>query len=100
VQLDAPRHLVVHTRRSMAIVADQAGLEITDVVYDSTAFQFWASELYQNDIPLYSDPSGAQPADPQLPRSEMRRYERQARKLNEQELGDQACFYLRARSTA
>jgi SAM-dependent methyltransferase len=100
VQLDAPRHLVVHTRRSMSIVADQAGLDIADVVYDSTAFQFWASELYGNDVPLYSDPSGTRLADPQLPRSEMRRYDRQARELNEQQLGDQACFYLRARSRA
>lgn len=97
VQLDAPRHFFVPTRRSMCIVAERAGFEVADVVYDSTAFQFWASELYRDDIPLYSDPSGRRIADPQRPRSEMRRYEREARQLNARQLGDQACFYLRNR---
>jgi len=44
VQLDAPRHLHLHTRRSLEILAARAGLEIERVHFDSTAFQFWGSE--------------------------------------------------------
>lgn len=56
VQLDAPRHLFVHTRDSMSRVAELAGLRIERVVYDLTGFQFWGSEQYRRDIPL--SPSG------------------------------------------
>src|SRR6185437_9012453 len=52
VQLDAPRHFVIHTHESMIMAAEQAGLNIVNVEYDSTAFQFWGSELYRKDIPL------------------------------------------------
>jgi SAM-dependent methyltransferase len=100
VQLDPPRHLFAHTRRSMDILAERAGLAVVEVVYDSTGLQFWASELYGKDVPLYSDPSGRRQTGPQLPRSEMRRHERRARELNEQQRGDQACFYLRPRESA
>jgi SAM-dependent methyltransferase len=95
VQLDPPRHLFVHTRRSMDVLAANAGLTIVDVVYDSTAWQFWASEQYERDVPLYADPSGHRTAESRLSRREMRDFERRARELNERQLGDQACFYLR-----
>jgi SAM-dependent methyltransferase len=87
VQLDAPRHLFVPTRRSMCIIAERARLAIADVVYDSTAFQFWGSERYRQNVPLHSVTT---------PQRQAARYERAARKLNEQQQGDQACFYLRA----
>ena len=98
VQLDAPRHLVLQTRRSMCIVAERAGLAVTQVVDDSMGFQFWMSELYKRDIPLYLHPAGGRSDDHRLPRSELRRYDREARELNERQLGDQACFYLRRAS--
>jgi SAM-dependent methyltransferase len=100
VQLDAPRHLFVHTRRSMAILAENARLAIAGVVYDSTAFQFWASELYERDVPLYADGVGRRMTPTGLSRRQMRRYEHRARELNERQLGDQACFYLRPQPSA
>lgn len=45
VQIDAPRHFFLHTEKSMEILAEKVGLEITRVEYDSTEFQFWGSEL-------------------------------------------------------
>jgi hypothetical protein len=45
VQLDCPRHLAIHTSRSMEQAAGLAGLTIAKTVYDSSAFQFWGSEL-------------------------------------------------------
>ena len=43
VQLDAPRHLFLHTEDGMRSLAAGAGLQVTAVVHDSTAMQFWGS---------------------------------------------------------
>jgi SAM-dependent methyltransferase len=96
VQLDAPRHLYLHTRKSMDLLARQAGLVILQVVYDSTAFQFWGSEQYRRDIPLL-DPRSYQvdPASSVFTRAQIADFEARARRLNEEGRGDQACFYLR-----
>ena len=52
VQLDALRHLYLHTRRSLETVAAAAGLRLARVLHDSEPLQFWGSELYRRDIPL------------------------------------------------
>jgi SAM-dependent methyltransferase len=52
VQLDAPRHLFIHTERSMRVLAKQAGMTVSRVFFDSGPFQFWGSEQYRKDIPL------------------------------------------------
>lgn len=50
--LDAPRHLFLHSLKSMAILGKKCGLEITTTVYDSNGFQFWGYELFKRNIPL------------------------------------------------
>src|SRR5262249_6924860 len=52
VQLDAPRHLFLHTRNSIQVLSHSAGLTLDEVVCDSNDFQFWGSEFYRRDIPL------------------------------------------------
>ena len=52
VNLDAPRHLFLHTSSSMQSVAAEAGLRIADVVYEGNPSQFIGSEQYERDIPL------------------------------------------------
>ncbi len=96
VQLDAPRHLFLHTRKSVEIMAVEVGFAVSDIVYDSTAFQFWGSEQYRRGIPLRDNRSYA--VDPQrsiFTQADIRAFEADARSLNEKEKGDQACFYLR-----
>jgi SAM-dependent methyltransferase len=96
VQLDAPRHLFLHTRRSIEILAAAAGLEVEDVIHASTGMQFWGSEQYARDIP-HNDPrsvaTGA--SNPVFSKAELRRFEAKAKELNRRGEGDQACFYLR-----
>jgi 2-polyprenyl-3-methyl-5-hydroxy-6-metoxy-1,4-benzoquinol methylase len=89
-QLDAPRHLFLHTRKSMCLVALQAGFRIERVVYDSTDFQFWLSEFYRRGIPLRccTRPNWIKTL----------RMRRRAALLNRAEDGDQAQFYLRPAS--
>jgi len=96
VQLDAPRHLFLHTVDSMKEVTKKAGLEITDIVFDSTAFQFWGSEQYRSGIPLRDPRSHAMdPSKSPFTPADILEFEREAARLNEAGEGDQACFYLR-----
>ncbi len=96
VQLDAPRHLYLHTVESMKILANAAGLEPAGIEYDSNAFQFWGSEQYERDIPL-NDPlslsSNAQ--SPIFSPERLAEFARGATDLNSKGEGDQACFYIR-----
>jgi SAM-dependent methyltransferase len=98
-QLDAPRHLFIHTRRSMAVLAEQAGMAVTRVFFDSGPFQFWGSELYRKDIPLRDPRSPYEDPRPTLfSRAEMRRFHRRAQRLNREGRGDSAGFVLRDRA--
>jgi len=51
LQLDAPRHIYLHTCKSIERIAKQSGFHIKDIVYDSDAEQFLGSEQYKRDIP-------------------------------------------------
>lgn len=96
VQVDAPRHLHVHSRASMAEAASRAGLSIERVACDSTGFQFWGSEQYRRDIPLSAiGPDPRKGARRFFSRRELRGFERRARRLNRAGRGDQAVFILR-----
>jgi len=97
VQLDAPRHLVLHSVKSMRVLAAKSGFEIVDVEFDSTGFQFVGSEQYLRNIPLTDERSHwAHPKDASVfSKGEIEGFENQARILNENADGDQAAFYLR-----
>lgn len=86
-QLDAPRHLFLHSRKSFEMLASKNGFRVEDVVFDSNEFQFWASESYRRDVPLSQAvrPSPAQ----------VRTMCRSAAALNRRGQGDTAQFYLR-----
>jgi SAM-dependent methyltransferase len=90
-QIDAPRHFFIHTLKSFKILANQAGFEIEKTIFDSTSFQFWASEMYSRDIPLESKDL----TDQKLSPAKLNEYEKMANKLNKENLGDQAQLYLR-----
>ena len=95
-QLDAPRHLFLHTEKSMSRLAQDAGLELTSVVHDSTEFQFWASEQYRRDIPLKSPESYAvNRATALFSPATIEEFRQRAEELNARAEGDSACFYLR-----
>ncbi len=98
VQLDPPRHLFVHTRRSMSILGGEAGLNLDDITFDSTDFQFLGSEQYVRDIPL-RDPRSffENPKKSPFSGKEIRSFSRRAAELNLNGEGDQACFYMSAR---
>jgi SAM-dependent methyltransferase len=98
-QLDPPRHLFIHSLASMQHLASLAGLVIDSVVYDSTPFQFWASEQYRRGIPLVAPESYARNKSKSIfKKSDLRRFRRDAERLNLEGQGDQATlatFYLK-----
>lgn len=96
VQFDAPRHLFLYTEKSFRHLAQKAGFTIEKVIYDSTAFQFWGSEQYLQDIPLNDERTFKEDVTKSIFTAEqMDKWRRQAEELNAQGKGDQASFYLR-----
>lgn len=96
VQLDPPRHLFLHTRQSMKILAKATDFVMEWIAHDSTGFQFWGSEQYSRNIPLRAT-SGSRGGELRsiFSRSELRRFAQRAAELNSDAYGDQACFCLR-----
>lgn len=96
VQLDAPRHFHLHSPKSIGLLAEKENLNLEKVVYDSSDLQFWGSEQYLKDIPLMSDRSyGVNPAGSIFSADDITAFQKKARRLNRESLGDQAAFYLR-----
>jgi SAM-dependent methyltransferase len=92
VQIDAPRHIVIPSRKGLALAADTAGLRVEKTVDDSTWFQFLGSEQYRRDVAL-TDPKGRWMFGPK----QIWDWEKRAERLNRQGRGDQAGFFLRPR---
>lgn len=97
VQLDAPRHLYLHTQKSIRYLAGLHGLERERVLYDSDATQILGSELYRHDIPLTAGKAQKRSV---LTATARRAAERRAEELNRAGRGDQAAFFLRWPGTA
>jgi SAM-dependent methyltransferase len=99
VQLDAPRHLHLHTRRSIRRLAEDFGFEVARVVDDSKAFQIVGSERIRRDLPLIVGPdaqaTGSEGSLVESIPGQRVRARLRARQLRASNQGDQACFYLR-----
>lgn len=103
VQIDAPRHIVIPSRKGMELAAAAAGLKVEKTIDDSNSFQFIGSEKYQRDVAL-ADPKTHEIFGPkqiwELLRSpglkQIWDWEKRAQLLNRQSRGDQAGFILRA----
>lgn len=95
VQLDAPRHLAIPSRRGFAQVAKTAGLRVVSSADDSTAFQFWGSEQVQLGIALYGPRSVmTSPSKSSFSASQMRAWTKRAEELNRHRQGDQVAWVL------
>jgi len=90
-QLDAPRHLHIPTRRSIAMLAERSGFKVAHVADDSGPFQIWGSEVCRRGIPLAQAGRGG---SNELSRLDRLKTRFRARRLTRLAIGDQACFYL------
>jgi hypothetical protein len=88
VNLDAPRHLYLYSKKSLGMLAQSAGFIITKVEYDAPIFGLYASERYEQGL------TGIAPVE-SLPPTKRAEYESLAARLNETGEADWAAFYLR-----
>jgi SAM-dependent methyltransferase len=51
-QMDAPRHMYVHSRKSIVLLLGSAGFTNIRIKDDSTIWQILSSRLYQQDVPF------------------------------------------------
>jgi SAM-dependent methyltransferase len=89
VQIDAPRHLVLYSFEGFRQIIEELGFHVERSFYDSTAFQFWGSELVRSGAAHSGGPAGHFTAD------QMAAWTAQAERLNIARDGDQACFVLK-----
>lgn len=99
VELDAPRHLFLHSVDSITNIGRQAGLDLTDIVFDSLPLEFYGSEQYLRDIPL-NDPKSlwVNPDSAIFSPQEKAGFEEMASTANANRRGGRAGFYFRAAS--
>ena len=101
VELDAPRHLYLHTRKSLALIADKTGFDVMHSFDDSTEFEFAGSEQYRAGVALtapesfWIDPDGGFFSETQ-----MRAFRARADQVNAAGRGGRAAFYLKKRPAA
>ena len=89
--LDAPRHIFLHTPRSLSFLAAAEGLEIDAVIYDSHYKQIALSELISLGVNMMEfDQRSKRYFTP----GDLRGFKRMARELNAQRDGDSAAFIL------
>jgi SAM-dependent methyltransferase len=94
-QLDAPRHLILHSRRSFRRLAEDSGFKVKSLIDDSIEDQFIYSEMYRQGIPLNPQNSQDQARfDDALARSVIPALAKRAEDLNAQGRGDMFCAIL------
>jgi 2-polyprenyl-3-methyl-5-hydroxy-6-metoxy-1,4-benzoquinol methylase len=95
VQIDAPRHYFIFSDRSLGVLTEDTRFVIEHIRHDSTAFQFWGSELYRRGIALSAPSSPARSRLPERLRPHMLPLSLKAALLNRRREGDQLVMYLR-----
>jgi hypothetical protein len=96
VQLDAPRHIYIHTEKSISLLAKEADFRLERVEYDSEDWQFWASEQYVRGIGFHAPESHLlKPSGSCFTPEEIETFKRRAIEANAAGDGDQAAFFLR-----
>ena len=87
VQLDAPRHYYLHTIKSISLLCKNAGLNLVNILFESSAFQFTESEKYLRGLSFNS-------TNNIFTKKQLREFKAKAKELNEINDGDSACFYI------
>jgi hypothetical protein len=95
VQIDAPRHLGIHSVKSFKLLAQTCGYDILEVFYDSTSFQFTGSEQNRADIAFFEPTSlKINPEKSIFKAEQLIEFEKKAVEYNSAGKGDQAGFIL------
>ncbi len=90
-QIDAPRHLFLHTIESFKILCSKTNLIVEDVIFDSSYMMFVNSEKYANNISMRDESWSSY----QISDEKLEFYNKESIKLNNEKNADQAIFILK-----
>jgi len=94
-QLDAPRHLTIHSLKSMDLLLKRAGLRLDHVVFDSEPTQFTRSEIYSKRISSVDFLNKYKGDLNQFFSTEqIREFSKLTQIANDNQKGDQAAFFI------
>jgi SAM-dependent methyltransferase len=96
IQLDAPRHLFVHSITSIRYLCSKVGLNVYHTIFDSTWFQYIGSEQYKKDIGVF-EPNSYKffPHKSIFTPRDFKFYSKKAKIANKKGLGDQVTLFLK-----
>jgi hypothetical protein len=77
------------------LLAKNAGLKIEKWFCDSTSFQFWGSELYQRNQPLFGAEGIAATPENNFSKTEMKSFAERTESANARQRGDQVIVILK-----
>lgn len=96
VGLDAPRHLHLFTVEGLQRLAAGFGFAPVRTDHDSSEQQFWASEQYRADLPLFDERSWVvHPERSSFSARQITAWRHEAKGLNRSRRGDQAALHFR-----
>jgi len=95
MDLDAPRHIIIHSLKSMQLLAAQAGFELKKTVFDGNYMSLIGSDQYAKDIAL-PDPNSYMVNKPAsgYSKEDVERFKSITIQNNKEQQADQAAFYL------
>ena len=91
-QLDAPRHIFLHSEKSMHYLADKHGFYIREATWDSNNSQIVRSFLYSKGIPFVEQTQEI--FEEFFTEEEMNELQRNSEFANDNKVGDHALFVL------
>ncbi|QGW29725.1 methyltransferase domain-containing protein [Phnomibacter ginsenosidimutans] len=98
VQLDAPRHAMLYSRKGIELLAKAHQFDLQVMIDEGTSFQFIGSEQYQMDIPLHGDKRSWFEGNTELfTPVQIRQFEEQANELNRTGNSDSIAVTLQKR---
>jgi SAM-dependent methyltransferase len=95
MDLDAPRHIIIHSLKSMQMLAEQSGFEIRKTVFDGNYMSLIGSDQYAKDIAL-PDPRSymVNKKTSGYSKDDIEAFKTITKKNNREQQADQAAFYL------
>lgn len=99
IEMDPPRHLYLHSKESINLLGQQAGLELFETLHDSSEFEFYGSEQYLRDIPLVADSSYWKDQNSStFSKQDIAAFQTLAEEVNRKGVGGRAAFFFRAQT--
>ncbi|WP_114792367.1 class I SAM-dependent methyltransferase [Niabella yanshanensis] len=97
VSLDAPRHLFIHSLKSITGIIEKNNLSIYKTVFDAEAFSIMGSEQYSKGISNVNDERSyfQNPAGSIFTPSDIERFENEIKTLNQKGESDSVALYIR-----